>query len=403
MDLHENQAKAIELATAKNGPRLVCIQGGAGTGKTTIIREIRSRLDSVTLCAPTGKAAARMREACGTSAETIHRMLMYDGTGFRCETLAGLTIICDEATMVDSSLLAEVLKRTPRRVILVGDFAQLPPVGAGQPFHDVVSRRSDIVAELTHCYRATEAVYEAATAIRHGRPPKREHASREERWHVQDTGTVQATHDAILDLVRRNELEFAKGADIILAPRNGRRNETDPGTVFWLNHDIARILIPRADDEFLCVGDRVINTENNSELDIWNGTTGVVADLEPRGAVWIETDQPVRGGAGGQTTSVRLTKGQARKLDLAYALSVHKSQGSQYDRVVFACHQKDAFSLSRSLIYTAVTRTRRECLVMGGYGALCAGINRQGAKRTVLGYLMDRETQNQTTTGDTPW
>ena len=291
--------------------------------------------------------------------------------------------------MIPTWLLAKICKCYPARVILVGDFAQLPPVDAGQPFHDLVSTRPGLVSELTHCYRATEAVYEAATAIRAGKAPRREHSTRGERWQVRDTGSIDSTHEAILEMVTRGELQFDKRADIILAPRNGKRGEFAAGTVRWLNHDIARILIPREDDQYLCVGDRVMNTENCSELDIWNGTTGTVTDLEPRGAVWIETDQPIRSASGGLTTSVRLPKAQASKLDLAYALSVHKSQGSQYERVVFACHRKDAFSLSRSLIYTAVTRTKRECIVMGDYAALCAGINRQPAKQTVLRYLME--------------
>lgn len=388
MKLHPNQQAAIDRATDTNGPRLVLIQGGAGTGKTTIISRIVSSLDRVSLCAPTGKAAARMREATGTEASTIHRLLGANHQGFTIDTLKGRTIIVDEATMVPTWLMWEIVKRAPTRVILVGDYAQLPPVGAGQPFHDLVHLRPQHVAHLTHCYRATEAIYQAATAIREGFAPSRSERSQSERWHCEDSGTIEQTHEALLAMVRQGEMQFAKGQDVIIAPRNGKRGEWSAGTVRWLNHDIARILIPREDDVFLCVGDRVINTENNPDKDVWNGTTATVADLEPEGAVWIETDQAVRGGEGKLTHSVRLTKGEASKLELGYALTVHKSQGSQYDKVVFVCHRKDAFSLSRSLIYTGVTRAKRECVVLGDYGAMCRGINKVGEKRTVLAHLL---------------
>jgi len=388
--LHEHQEAAIIKSTGED--RLVLIQGGAGTGKTTIIAQIITRLESqghsVELCAPTGKAAARLREATGYSASTIHRLLGYNTLGFTRETLVGITVIIDEGTMVPTWMLHEITKRQPVRVVLVGDSAQLPPVDAGQPFHDLVTHRDDLVAELTHCYRASESVYQAATAIRHGKAPGRSAKSPSERWLVQDCGSIEATHEAVIDMVRRNEIEFRKGADVILAPRNGKRGEFQPGTVYWLNYQIARLLIPRDDETFICIGDRVINTENNADKDIWNGTTATVEDIEPDGVVWIETDQPVKGEAGDQTTRVRLTKGEARKLDLGYALSVHKSQGSQYERVVFVCHRKDAFSLTRSLIYTAVTRTKRECIVVGDYAALCAGINKVSAKQTVLAHLL---------------
>ena len=390
MKLHEHQQAAITRAIGSDP--LILIQGGAGTGKTTIIAEIiaslRSNGENVELCAPTGKAAARLREATGSFASTIHRMLKYNFLVFTRETLAGITVICDEATMVPTWILFEIIKRRPARIVLVGDFAQLPPVDAGQPFHDLVTHRHDLVAELTQCFRASESVYQAATAIRHGQAPGRSAASARERWHVQDSGSIEATHAAVVDMVKRGEIEFPKGADVILAPRNGKRGEFQPGTVYWLNYEIARLLIPRDDETFICVGDRVINTQNNPDKDIWNGTTATVADIEPDGAVWIETDQPVKGDNGQQTTTVRLTKGEALKLDLGYALSVHKSQGSQYERVVFVCHRKDAFSLTRSLIYTAVTRTKHECIVVGDYAALCAGINKVSAKRTVLAHLL---------------
>jgi exodeoxyribonuclease V alpha subunit len=394
MILDAVQLRAIE--TAVSNP-FTMITGGAGTGKTTIIKTIAEQVKAVggspTLCAFAGKAAARLKEATGFQASTIHRMLGADGSGrFARENLYGESVIVDEASMIPSDLLAEIISRQPARLVLVGDQAQLPPVGRGQPFHDLIRLRPELVCELAHCYRASEAVYHAATEIRGGLMPALSATSANEAWEIRATGDPEKTQEAILDIVRAGFVDFSQ--DIILVPRNGGKEDPDAkgaggmqSTVASLNQAIMEIVNPRkGESKKIAAGDRVINTKNLPGLNIWNGTTGEVVSIDMDGGVWIKLDTPIADPfLDRQTDSVLLSREEAKHLELAYALTVHKAQGSQYRRVVFACLSRDSFALlDRPLIYTAITRTRQHCVVMGQVEAFRAGIGRIKTKRTVL-------------------
>lgn len=385
--LDESQLNAVENACNR---RLSIVTGGAGTGKTTIIKEIAKRLskegEEVELCALAGKAAARMREATGIPASTIHRLLEFRGTGFARKTLRKSTIIVDEASMVNSLIMAEIVNRNPRRLVLVGDDAQLPPVGAGQPFHDLIRICPQIVSTLTTCYRATEAIFKAALAIRNGIHPMGKDETEQEKWAMVQTGDPKQTHKIILDMVRRGDLDFQQ--DIILAPRN----EGEDVAIESLNSDIIEIVrntTPSTKKSKWCPGDRVINLKNNSELDIWNGTTGTVLSVHNNGDIWLETDFPVRDANNDLVSEIMVPQSFVSvNFKPAYALTVHKSQGSQYRKVVVIAQQRDAYSLlSRSLIYTAVTRAKKECLVVGELRAFFDAIRRETRTQTVMQQL----------------
>jgi exodeoxyribonuclease V alpha subunit len=391
IQLDPTQLAAVEHAATS---KFSIITGGAGTGKTTIIKEIYDRLNaqgkSVYLCAFAGKAAARLKEATKQETSTIHRMLGYNGVGFTLETLSGRHVVVDEASMVDSELMAAIINRKPASLTLVGDSAQLPPVGKGQPFHDIIALRPEIVYNLTVCYRNSEAVFQAATAIRSGGHVGEYAKSDAELWRLVNTGSDAATHRAIMAKVKAGFFDFDQ--DIILCPKNG--TDEAPATVKGLNADIAQIVLPRKPHEAFVVGDRVMNTKNLPEKDIWNGTTGKVIAVDIDGGVRIKLDEPVLDWT--RSTSlkavykdeVRLTKAEVKNLELAYAISVHKSQGSQYRRVCFVCLTRDSYALlDRSLIYTAVTRTRSECYVVGDRRAFYEGCRKVKGKATVLQQL----------------
>jgi exodeoxyribonuclease V alpha subunit len=390
MKLDSSQLAAVEAATTS---RFSIINGGAGCGKTTIIRqvkdEVKARGEPVLLCAFAGKAAARLKEATGEGAATIHRMLNYQGDlGFTRPTLKGYTVILDEASMVSSDLMAEIVKREPKRLILVGDEAQLAPVGSGQPFHDLIRLRPDRVQTLTTCYRNAEAIFRAAAAIRVGNMPAVQEQTAEELWRVCATGGADETHAAILKAVRDGYIDFKQ--DVILCCRNGESAD-QKCAVDGLNRDLKDIVNPAQGDEKINVGDRIINTKNNADLDIWNGTTGTVKAIDHGGAVWLTLDYPIldyvrsKPDAPVYISDVLVTKDKVRYLSLAYALTTHKAQGSQYRRVVFVCLCRDQMTLlDRSMIYTAVTRARCECSVVGEYRALADGINTVRSKNTVL-------------------
>lgn len=395
MKFDSTQLAAISSATL--APFSV-ITGGAGTGKTTIIKAITEKLESsgesVMIAAFAGKAAARIREACQHPASTIHRMLGYNGRAFLLPSLVGQSIIIDEASMIDSALMAEIVRRNPRRLVLVGDQAQLPPVGRGQPFHDIIELRPALVANLTRCYRATEAVFRAASDIRAGGRPPMDAKSEGEKWSMRNTGDPVRTQRQILEWVEAEAFDFEQ--DVILVSRNGESPE-DACTVKGLNQAIIDLIAPREAKTKFLAGDRVINTKNLPEMDVWTGTTGTVHAIDQDGGIWVRTDIPVIDHSKTTdernpvyTSHVLFARDTRSHLQLAYALTVHKAQGSQYRNVCMACFNRDGWGLlDRALLYTGVTRTKSACCVVGEMSAVWAAIDKVNRKRTVIQQLAD--------------
>ena len=396
MHLDPIQLEAVSRATDQP---FSITTGGAGTGKTTIInnmrRELTARGENVSLVAFAGKAAARLREACRYPSSTIHRMLGYNGVGFTSDDLSDKSIIVDESSMIAGDLMAEIVSRNPKRLVLVGDQAQLPPVGKGQPFHDLLDLRTDLVTNLTTCYRATEAVYKAANAIRNGERPPMQETSPNESWRAMNTGDAGRTQSTIMDWIKAGMLDFSQ--DIILCPRNGDNPER-VATVEGLNAAISQYYRPGSKPLDFKPGDRVINTKNMPGKDCWNGTTGTVHAVDIDGGVWVTTDVPIIDKDQTKdemdpvyTDKAFFSKAERKSLQLAYALTVHKSQGSQYRRVIYVCLNRDAFSLlDRSLTYTAVTRTRAACCVVGEMDAFWRSIETVKHRRTILQELANK-------------
>lgn len=400
MKLDESQNAAVKAAMQN---RFCIINGGAGVGKTTIIKRVAEKLEArgenVELCAFAGKAAARIREATNHESQTIHRLLGYRGDyGFTTKTLSSASVIVDEASMIPSSLLYEIVKRNPARLVLVGDEAQLPPVGSGQPFHDTIRFCPDKVYTLTKSYRNSEAVYAAAMQIRVGQIPQMESRSANEYFKFTNCNTPEKVHKHILDCVRNGEVDFDQ--DIILCCRNGT-GENAPASVKTMNKDIKDIVNPG--ERRIGEGDRIINSKNCPELDVWNGTTGSAQRFDVSGAMYVFLDYPAIdysrmaiGGEYAHTSSVMINKMNVQDWDLAYALTTHKSQGSQYRKVFFVCLNRDLYSglLTRSMLYTAVTRAKAECHVIGEYSAFQKAIQSTPDKKTILQYLFKKAATN---------
>lgn len=377
-DLDETQLEAVDYAI---NHRFAIINGGAGVGKTSIVRAIcDSFKGKVSLCAFAGKAAARLREATDHEASTIHRLLGFigDENGFTRKTLENETVVIDEASMVSSEILYEIVKRNPSRLVLVGDEAQLPPVGSGQPFHDLIKSVPDAVRTLKTCYRNREAVFAAALAIRKGHIPSAKR-SENECYDAVSLRDDRTTHDFILDSVRNGRIDFDQ--DIILCCRNGE-TIADPCTVKSLNADIKAIVNPSKEyTSRIESGDRVICTKNSADLDVWNGTTGRCHAFDSGRNMWVELDFP---NANGETT-VLIPREKVKDWSLAYALTVHKAQGSQYRKVYMAVLRRDeSILLDRKMIYTAVTRARKECVIVGDMGAYSRAIMSVTHKKTVI-------------------
>lgn len=389
----ETQIAAVRFAIRN---RFAIINGGAGVGKTTVIKMIvkgiRKAFPSlqISLCAPTGKAAARLKEASGIPATTIHVMLgSRGGDLFAAGPLTNAAVIVDESSMADSALIAEIVKRNPARLVLVGDQAQLTPVGHGQPFHDIITLYPSVVRTLTKCYRNTEAVFQAATQIRNGNVPPRHAESASEKWTVSPAANPAEAQEIICAWAADGYLDFS--TDIVLCPKNGKRSENEKSfpdaTVNRLNEELLHIdREKRGIDrgEKFQVGDRVINTVNSPEEQVWNGTTGTVFSVNDEGELFVKLDVPVQDEEGGSKEIIHFSKEMVKNLRYAYALTVHKSQGSQYRNVVMTVLARDAFQLERSLVYTGVTRTKSECTIVGDYNTLIRSIGIIRKKDTVM-------------------
>ena len=372
-----DQSQQAAIQAAVTSPHDTIITGGAGTGKTTIIREIMDRLDGrAELLAPTGKAAALLRQRTGYDAQTVHRWLMWDGEEVNRTAPCNVPVIIDEASMLDAWLLRQIIETAPPRIVLVGDAAQLPPVGKGAPFHDLIALRPAIVSTLTTCHRARSAVSMAATAMRAGKMPAAELRGDGESYKHFDTGDKAVSHARILSWVAANHYDATQ--DVVLACRNGTPDE--PGTVQGLNAAIAEIVNPRGGADWV-IRDRVMNLKNAAKLDWFNGDTGTITAIDTCGDLWV---QPDRGGE-----EICLDKTARRSLSLAYAATVHKSQGSQYRRVFVLVTKADIHMLSRNLIYTAVTRAQRGVVVVGELGAVRYGLGRTAHKATVLQWIAE--------------
>ena len=384
----ETQLNAIYAAVGNLG--LTVINGGAGCGKTTLIKAICTMLEArgcaVSLCAFAGKAAARLREATGHHASTIHSMLMYsgDGLGFTAGNLHGRTVIVDEASMVPSALLYEITKRDPERLILVGDQAQLQPVGIGSPFHDVIDTLPTVVHTLTTCYRNKEAVFAAAAKIRNGEMPSEGKSAREE-FAVRRFDSPEAVHAFIEEAVKADEIDFDQ--DLVLSPRNGEGEEPAAATVKSFNAGIQAIENPHEDGVKFSPEDRVMCTKNFPKLDIWNGTTGWITRVDRDGKPFFLPDD-----ADSEYDEIRLgEKEQQQAIAPAWCLTVHKAQGSQYRDVYVVCLRRDAARLfDRSMLYTAVTRAKRKCVLLtdDGIDRIIGAVRR---RRTYLQLLFKGE------------
>jgi exodeoxyribonuclease V alpha subunit len=378
--LDATQRRAIDLALTS---KAVVITGGPGVGKTTLVRALVAVLDSagrtVSLAAPTGRAAKRLGENTGSTAQTIHRLLETSpesGQFQRNEEnpLEGDVIIIDESSMVDVPLLDALLRAmSPQAaIILVGDADQLPSVGPGQVLHDIL--RSDRVPSirLTQIHRQAEGSQIVLNAHRINRGELPRFASSgddSDMFHFPATSPERAVRH-VVDLVTTRisrKFGFKSLRDVqVLAPmRSG------PIGIDLLNAELQRALNPperhksrleRPNGVFFCPGDKVMQIENNYEKRVFNGDVGVIAT--------VDTEEEVFTVDYGGEVVIDYGFDEADQLTLAYATTIHKSQGSEYEAVVVALMPQHSIMLRRNLLYTAVTRGRKLVVIVGDSGSI---------------------------------
>lgn len=381
------------LRTVLSSPVAV-LTGGPGTGKTTLVRAVlRVWADQgvrASLAAPTGRAARRMGEATGREATTLHRLLeATPGDGFGRNASNPLDIealVVDEASMVDVRLMGALLDALPAGadaqvagcpLLLVGDADQLPSVGPGQVLRDLVDGGVVPVARLDTVHRqgARSGIVDAARQVHGGRvPPSGEDAGWDDFFLVRRDDPL-AARDAIVEIVTRRLP--SKGLDpfrdvVVLAPtRRGPLGTQE------LNATLRAALHPAAANagpSRLVEGDRVICVRNRHDLDVYNGDLGRVEEVA-RDTVRIRFDERV----------VDWPREDLDQIDLAYCVTVHKSQGSEYPAVVLAMHRTHGIMLRRTLLYTAVTRAKRFFCAVGDPGAWARAVaTPDDGRRTTL-------------------
>lgn len=356
--LSTGQSAALDIARATG---LFCLTGGPGTGKTTVVRNILRVIEEnipntvVKLCAPTGKAAKRLSESTQREAVTVHRLLEMDHKG-RCrrneqKKIEADIIVVDEASMLDTLLTLKLLKAVPADclIVLVGDVDQLPPVEAGQVFNDLIKTGGLPIYRLYETMRQKDG----SVLLSNINKIRDYFTAMEEKPGEYETHEFESPSEVSQKvLVEAKRLYQEKGLmdfQLLVA-----RHEGAMGTNL-LNAQLQLLLNPNkaGTDAPFVKGDKIIFTKNNYKAGYLNGDLGIVVDNSNSGIEIQIVD--------GATIFVPVE--EYKNLDLAYAITVHKSQGSEYPCVMVAFLDEDNIMLTRNWFYTAVSRAKQTCLV----------------------------------------
>lgn len=396
--LSDEQKHALLLAASKS---MLIITGGPGCGKTTLVRTISQLFNraglSLKLAAPTGRAAQRLSEVCGADASTIHRLLKYDAYKRefklnREEKLDADVVIIDEASMIDLPLAQSLFAalKSSTRIILVGDSDQLPSVGPGRVLWDFLNIEEIPKVCLSTLFRRKEQslITHVAHQINRGIVPEiptPDGITKADAYFLHAQNTLEAA-----DLVERLVAEqipkkfgFSDKDIAVLSPMN----KGELGTVALnkrlqerlrpLNDKLPRVKL--GEHEFR-LGDRVcqrVNNYNLHENGVFNGDQGeiIAIDAENR-TIWVKL---------WDGREIEYKSANLYEISLAYALTIHRSQGSEIPVVVLALHQSHNILLERQLIYTAITRAKKLLIIVGTKQAISMAVTRSHGKKRYTG------------------
>lgn len=378
--------KAIDPLT-----KVMVITGGPGTGKTTVTRGIITGLKyldkQILLAAPTGRAAKRMTEATGCEAKTIHRLLGSKKDYFEhngSNPLEGDVLIVDESSMIDIYLMNSLLKAVPKnmKLIMIGDVDQLPSVGPGSVLRDLIDSDRCPVIQLTQIFRQaqTSQIICSAHKINEGETLELANSSENDLFFLPRKTSENAIR-TVVDLVSNRlpkKYDIAPTDIQVLTPK--KKGSTGSIT---LNEMLQQAINPNGKNisygnVVFRENDKVIQQENDYEQGVFNGDVGIVSSVDPDNhSLIVRFDD-------GKEVAYKSTDLNA--LSHAYAITIHKSQGSEYPIVVMPILREDSFMLERNLLYTGVTRAKKILVLVGSRAAIEYAVKKEkvSTRKTLL-------------------
>ena len=399
VQLNDNQQLAI-ISALKN--KITIITGGPGTGKTTLIKQLLAILDhnqvAYKLAAPTGRAAKRISESTGKFAVTIHRLLEFDVSTMKFvhneqNTLQTPFLIIDEASMIDTFLINSILKALAHNthLILIGDIDQLPSVGAGNVLSDLIKSARVPYTQLTEIFRQAQnsLIITNAHRVNQGEFPTtqtNDQAQKDFIFIKEDLPENLPSHFENIVKKTLGRYQILPSQMNVLAPMHRGTAGTQK-----INFDLQKLLNPGHQDQIISHGgyhyktnDRVMQLKNNYDKNVFNGDIGTIIEIQ-------KNDQTITCNYDGRLVEYEFN--ELDELTLAYAISIHKSQGSEYEAVIIPVFTQHFTLLQRNLLYTAITRAKKLCILIGQTRAIAMAVknNQTIERKTFLKQLLTAE------------